>query len=685
MVLQSIRDRLNGIIAIFILAILIIPFAFVGVSSYFTSDAVNSVAVVNDQEISITEFNTSFQNYRRRMQSMLGQNFDAEMFDQPIVRRQHLDTMIDQTLLSQASEDAGLTVANERLAQEIRDIPAFQVDGEFNAEVYQSRLAGQGISSQQFENDIRIQLVQNQFPSTIAASAISTNWEMNNFIRLQDQKRGFGAIIVPAETAEDKVDEAIEEAIDAAAEEAADVVDESLEEAAEELADEVIGEVNELMDEEASQDVGEDAILAWYEAHPDDYNSEEQVIIEYLELDAATMGGSVEVDEELLKARFEEQQARFITPEARLASHILISVDATAPEAEVETARETAESLAERARAGEDFAALASESSQDSGSAPDGGDLGWIEPGDMVQAFEDGLYELSLENAISDPVQSGFGWHVIYLRDIRPAEGMSYTEARDILLNEYETEANDRRFLEQADRLVDIIYEDPTTLSTAAEDLGLDIQEAGPFGRFGGEGVAGNPEVVKAAYSDLVLLQGAASDPIDLGDNHLLIIRVKEHFPQALKPLEEVRDQVVAAIVRERAMDEARVTAEGLLAELSAGAEMGVLAEGSGLELLALEAATRTSVEIPADLRTHLFRMPAPAEGEPTFEVVSLTDGYAVVRLDNVVDGELTEEEALKQQNYKRRLDNSTASEEIFAFLRMLRSQSQIEIYEDRL
>ena len=81
MVLQSIRDRLTGIIAIFIFAILIIPFAFVGVSSYFTSDSVNAVALVNDQEITASEFNQGFQNYRRRMQAQLGAAFDAQAFD----------------------------------------------------------------------------------------------------------------------------------------------------------------------------------------------------------------------------------------------------------------------------------------------------------------------------------------------------------------------------------------------------------------------------------------------------------------------------------------------------------------------------------------------------------------------------------------------------------------------------
>jgi peptidyl-prolyl cis-trans isomerase D len=672
MVLQSIRDRLNGIIAIFILGLLIIPFLFVGVSSYFTSGAVNNVAVVNDQEITVAQFTQSFQNYRRRMQSMLGANFDPEQFDQAIIRRQHLDSMIDQELLAQVSIDAGLAVSNERLALAIREIPAFQVDGQFNADVYQSRLASQGISPQQFENDMRSQMVMSQFPSTISSSAISTEWELNDYVRLQEQERAFSAILVPVTVA------------DAAAEaEDGSAAEENPEEAAAESENEV--DPATVADVPAAEEIDEESILAWYEAHPDDFRSQEQVIIEYIELDAATLGGEIAPDEEQLQARFEEQEARFITAESRLASHILIEVDAQAPEADVETAREQAEQLAERARAGEDFATLAIENSQDAGSAADGGDLGWVEPGFMVQAFEDGLYELTEERPISDPVQSGFGWHVIYLREIKPSEGMSYTEAREILLTEYQAEADERRFLEQADRMIDIIYEDPTTLETAALDLGLEVQEAGPFGRAGGDGIGANPEVVKAAFSDIVLHQSAVSDPVDLGENHLAMILLKEHLPESVRPLEEVRDQVVAGIHAERAREAARARAEVLLAQVSADSDMAVLAEQNQLELLTSEAALRTSPEIQPDLREKVFLMDVPGESGPLIEVLELNDSFAVLRLENVTDGALSEEDALRGQSYNRRISNATASAETFAFIRMLRSQSTIEVFEDRL
>ena len=687
MVLQSIRDRLTGIIALFIIGLLAIPFAFVGVSSYFASDSVNAVAVVNDQEITTNQFNQAFQNYRRRMQAQLGTAFDAEQFDQAIVRRQFLDQMIDEELLAQVSTDAGLAVSDEALAERIRTLGAFEVDGEFNADVYRASLSAQGLSPQQFESDMRASMVMTQFPSAIAESAIATGWELQNYARLQDQQRSFKALLVPADTGEQPVG-------DTAAADAADAAEESAEapaadgEGEAELQAEAQTEAPpEVAD--AADDIGEEALVAWYEENQARFYTEEQVVIEYLELDAATLGGAVEPDEEALQARFEEQKARFITPEARLASHILIEVDPEAPQVEVDTAREQAEELAERARAGEDFAELAREHSQDIGSAEEGGDLGWIEPGYMVQAFEDAVYELSLERPVSDPVKTGFGWHVIQLRDIRPAEGMTFTEARDILLQEYQAEADERRFLEQADRLVDIIYEDPTTLSAAAEELDLQVQEAGPFGRLGGaEGIAANPEVVTAAFSDLVLSQGVVSDPIDLGENHIVLIRLKEHLPETLRPLEEVRDQVVAAVRRERAMAAARETAQDVLAQLQAGEgapSMVQLADQLGLELVEAEGVRRDSTFTDPELRDQMFLIEAPAEGGQVTQVVELDDGYAVVQLESVTPGELSEEDAVRRLTYSRRISNGSASAETIGFLRMLREQSTIEVYEDRL
>lgn len=637
MVLQTIREKTTGIIAIFILALLAIPFAFVGVNSYFSSGTENLVALVNDKEITFNEFNQSFLNYRRQAQSYLGEAFDPEMFDGPIARREHLDRMIDEALLESMADGLGLDVDDQRLVERIRSFPAFQVEGEFNRDVYQGRLLAQGMTAPQFEADMRASLIMNQVPSALAASSFATENEVAEFVALQLQTRSFDAVMVPMDL------------------------------------------------ESTPAEFSDEEINAYYEDHASDFMTEEQVVIEYLELDAAFMLPADEPDEESLRARFEEQKGRFITPEQRVASHVLIEVSPEADEATRETARQEAEDIARRARDGEDFATLAAENSDDAGSSEIGGDLGWIAPGVMVEAFEDALYELSMENPISDPVQTGFGWHVIQLRDIQPASGQSFEEARMTLVQEYQDEQAERAYLDLADRVIDVIYEDPTTLEAAALDSGLEIQTAGPFGRNGGEGLAANPEVVEAAFSDLVLLQDSVSDPVDLADNHMVLLRVAEHYPVTTRPLEEVRDAIVTALREERARETAEAAATELLAEVQGGATLQTAAQARELEVQSIEAAPRGHATPDAEVVANVFRLSAPDEDGVTHAVVPATSGFAVVALNTVTDGSLEEGSLIGRQQYQRQLANAGASYEAWALRRQLRALADVQVFEDNL
>lgn len=637
MVLQSIRERLTGILAFFILGILIIPFAFVGVNSYFSTGGENVVALVNDEEITLTEFSQSFSSYRQRMQSMMGEAYDPEAFDSMVARREHLDALIDQQVLAQAVKGIGLEVDDERLAREIRSLPTFQLDGEFNMDLYQSRLASQGMSVPGFERDMRTQIVMGQLPTGILASSFATRSELQDYVRLQEQRRSFRSVnIASVETPE-------------------------------------------------APGPSDEEIRDYYDRNQPEFRSEEMVAIEYLELNAVEIGSGTEPDEEFLRNRFEQQKGRFISPEQRQVSHILVEVSASADEASKQTARQKADELAQRARAGEDFAELAREHSDDIGSSENGGDLGWLEPGVMSETFEEAMYALSLERPISDPVQTGFGWHVILLRDIQPAEGMDFEEARPILIAEHQEEETEREFLEKADRLIDLIYEDPTTLDAAALALGLEVQRAGPFSRAGGEGIAANPAVVNAAFSDLVLAQGSVSDPVDLDENHIVVVRVAEHLPAAVRPLIEVRDVIEERILAERARERAKSKAETILAAVEhEGTELETVAEQEGLEVEFTEAATRRNFVPDARIVEQVFQMPAPAEGAVELAVVESSDGYAVVELQSVEDGELDDTTSAELQ-FRRQIANAAASAEWQGFMLRLRESARVRVFEDRL
>lgn len=637
MLLQSIRDRLTGVLAFVILGLLIVPFAFVGVNEYLSAGSGNQVALVNEEEITFEAFNQSFINYRRQMQQRLGEGFNPADYDSVVARLEHLDRMIDEELLRQSSVALGFAVDDERLAETIREIPAFQVDGAFNADVYQARVNAMGMSIPQFERQLRQSAALSTLPQAVSSSSFATDREYREFVALTEQTRNFQALTVPSDL------------------------------------------------EAVPETVPEEELLAWYEANQGQFQTEEQVTIEYLEIDGAALPAGETPSDEDLRAAYESQKGRFITPERRRVSHILIEAPASAPQAEIEAARLQAEALAAQALSGEDFAALAEASSEDIGSASLGGDLGFLEPGIMAESFETAAFGLTLEEPISDPVQTGFGWHVIKLTDIEPASGMDFEEAREVLLEEAREAGAERAFLDLADRLVDIVYEDPTTLEAASLDLGLEIKTAGPFTRAGGQGIASNPDVVEAAFSDLVLVQDSASDLVDLGPTDAVVLRVLEHEPVRVQTFEEVREAVLTGVREKLAMEQAREQAEALQARAAAGETLEALAEESGHALETVEAAGRQSFVPDPLVVQNVFRLPRPEGDAPDLHVVEGANAYSLVALQSVTDGEVAADAPLASRQARAMMGTINASVESWALVRQLRENADVQIFEENL
>ena len=185
-----------------------------------------------------------------------------------------------------------------------------------------------------------------------------------------------------------------------------------------------------------------------------------------------------------------------------------------------------------RRRAGADFAALARASSDDAGSKATGGDLGWVGKGLMVGPFEDALFAMK-PGEISAPVKSDFGWHVIQLRELKAGAQETFEEAREALASEQADADRDRAFNDISSRLVDLVYKNPSSLAPAARALNLPVQQLGPFARQGARALPRNPAVQRAAFSDALIQDGTVSDPIEIGENHSVLIRVTAHAPSA--------------------------------------------------------------------------------------------------------------------------------------------------------
>ena len=134
------------------------------------------------------------------------------------------------------------------------------------------------------------------------------------------------------------------------------------------------------------------------------------------------------LDEESVRTFYDQHSDQFTQSAAVRASHILIGVEASADGEAKRRARVDAEAVRKEAASGVDFAALARENSSDVGSAPKGGDLGFVTRGQTVPPFDEALFSLKA-GEISDLVESVFGLHIIYAVEPRPERVLSYEEA----------------------------------------------------------------------------------------------------------------------------------------------------------------------------------------------------------------------------------------------------------------
>jgi len=429
-------------------------------------------------------------------------------------------------------------------------------------------------------------------------------------------------------------------------------------------------------------EVTDTAISEYYEANQNDFLTTEQVSVRYVELDTRELTADLELTEDELMQRYEAASQRYLTPEARQASHILIETGAERSE---EEAQALATQLYERALAGEVFAELAAEFSEDPGSAGQGGELGWIEPGDMVEAFEDALFGLTFSGELSEPVRSPFGWHVVQLNDIREPEGMSFEEARPEILADYREREAEALYIELSDRLVDLVFEDASNIEPLAEELGLEIQQTGPFPRSGAaQGIASNPRVAEAAFSDLVLLDGSVSDPIELDRNQLVVIQVAEHLQAEPQPLDEVSDQIRERLVAQGARELARQRAEELKAAAEADGLAQVAAADEALILVEHPEVGRFDFQHGPQLVSELFRLPAP-EGGSSLHILPNMQGFAVVSLQAVQPGNPVEATEQERDLMRQQIRFRQANEEVLGLLAFLRENTEIRVVEDRL
>lgn len=430
--------------------------------------------------------------------------------------------------------------------------------------------------------------------------------------------------------------------------------------------------------------VGDDEIKAYYEKNGSRFMTPERVKLEYLELNRDKMAEAITVDDAEIQAAYERDKAQYKTPESRKASHILIKLSQTDSDEAKKAAAEKAQSVYEKLKGGLDFAAAAKQYSDDMLSRDSGGSLGSISRGDMPKAFETKLFGLN-PGEISEPVKTSQGYEIIRLDEIKGGQQKSFDDVRAQILADIRMREVDSRFNDLSDQLVTLTYENPETLDIAAEDLGLKIQETDWVTRQGGKGIAADPKILKAAFSSDVLDNRQNSELIELDDGSAIVIRAKEYKPAAPKPLSEVKDQITQILRNKKLAKLVREKGEALLHELAQGnAGLATVAGEIGATLRSAEV-DRKSSKLAPELTKAIFTMPKPLAGKIAYKGVPLRGGnYALVALKKVMVPTVTDD-MLKDSPEIARLIAEYNDRYYQALYKAVESRQDIEVFTDKL
>lgn len=626
--LQTIRDRITSWIAYVIIGLIIITFALWGIGSYFADPTTPDVAEVNDTPITLQEFQYAFQQQRQQIPQI-----DAGFLKQLVLQQ-----LINERLLLQTAREQGIRISDQLLQQAIVSQQVFHEDGVFNPNRYRQILSAQNLTEVAFEQSLRTSLMIEQLREGVAGSAFVTPAAVDDYIRLLKQQRAVQYIALP-------FDDYIEKTT-----------------------------------------VDDAAIADYFQENKDRFLHPEQVKIQYLELDLEKMAESIPVSQEELQTAYEENLAQYTQPEERSASHILVTIPPEATAADIEEARSRAQAIYTDITSGvKTYDHAAAELKGDE--TVETGELGVVSKGLYEDsAFETALYDLATKGDVSPPVQTEFGFHIIRLDEIRSETVKPLAAVEDELREELSLRQAENRFYDLSENLFNLIYEHPESLDPAAQALDLEIQESSWFSRQGGEGVAAYPEIVTAAYSEDVLKQGLNSDPIELDEDKVLVLRMQDHRQAKPKTLQEAREEIVTELKQRQAREAIAKDAKTLQDRAAQGESLTQLAKEFNGELKTLGLVERDDTKADAALLDIAFDLPKPKADTPSFGVATLGNGdQVVVAVNRIIPGKsdaLPEEE---RNRLRQQLAGRIGATLFDGFLASLRDDAEIVTYNDRL
>ena len=586
--LESIRKHSKFVMIL--LFLLIIPsFIFVGIDQSYFSGSSPTVARVDGQDITQNDWDNTHRYESDRLRAE-NPGMDSKLLDSPEARYASLERMVRDRVFQIAAQKMHLVTSDAALARTLQGIPAIaslrKADGSLDADGYRALLAAQGMTPEGYEASLRRDMSLGQVVGNVMNTALATPVVVNAAMDAFLQRREI--------------------------------------QVAQFMAKDFVGQVK----------VSDEDLKAYYQAHLAKFQQSEQAKVEYVVLDLKTVRDGIELNESDLQTYYKENAARLTGgQEERRASHILVNAPKSMPAAEREAAKAKAQAIYDKVKANPaSFAEVAKTESQDTGSAAQGGDLGFFARGAMVPEFEQAAFSME-KGAISAVVESEFGFHIIELTDVKQPPVPSFASVREKIANDLKDQQAQRKFAEVAEVFANTVYEQAESLQPAVEKLGLKLQTVDGVTREprpDAQGPLASQAFLDALFSADSIDNKRNTDAIDLGANQMVAGRVVSYQPTKQLSFDEVTERVKTLYVDQQAVVLAREAGEAKLKEWRADP-----AKAQGL-LPAVVVARDNPLGMPRQVLDAALQ--AKTDALPAWEGVGLGDaGYAIVKVNKIL------------------------------------------------
>jgi peptidyl-prolyl cis-trans isomerase D len=591
--------------------------------------AADTVATVDGHEISGTDFQRSYQAQLNAYRQAYG-GISDQILRQLGVDRQVLQQMIDEQAALAEADRLSVRVTDEEVRQRILALPGLQENGVFIGEQRYLQLLGSQnppVSPAEFEESLRQALAVDKLRAIVTGWLSVSDEEVESEYRRRNDRVRLALAIVPLDSYRPAVT------------------------------------------------VTDAEVTSHFDARQEDFRVPEKRRIRYALVDTEAIRTATVVPEADIERFYNDNFEQFSVPEEIRASHILLRTEGK-DEAAV---RPQAEAVLKQARSGADFAQLATKYSEDTGSAPSGGDLDFFRRGQMVPAFEEAAFALE-PGGISDLVRSDFGFHIIKMTERRAGKTTPLDEVRPQIVEQLSEQRAQAEASERAERLASAAT-DPVTFETAAKAEGLTLQESEPFAREEpvtgiGPAPALTARVFAMSESEMSGVVPTPRGPVVA----TLIGRQESYIPK----IDEVREQVRAAVVTRKAAELAGQRAAVLMPRLRSAADFAAAAKSSGLVTETTDPVTRDGAvgqlgQAPAVLRT-AFSMAVGAVSDP----IDSDAGPVVIKV--LEKQEATPEElAENRARFREELLAERRSRVFSAYMTKAKERMQIRVYYEAI